>query len=86
MAKLRRWQAPHWADLITLTGLILTVNEALLHSGPERPGFQFMFLAMMGVSPAVRIDERRNQRRAQREAEQVEPPNELRQPPGRFGK
>ncbi len=67
MAKTRlSWPRPHWADLITLTGLILTVNEALLHSGPERPGFQFMFLAMMGVSPAVRIDERRNSRKVAR--------------------
>ncbi len=67
MVKTRlRWPQPHWADLITLTGLILTVNEALFHSGPERPGFQFMFLAMMGVSPAVRIDERRNARKVAR--------------------
>lgn len=61
-----RWPRPHWADAITFTGLALTVNEALFHHGPERPGFQFMFLAMMGISPVIRADEKRLERREQR--------------------
>lgn len=65
-----RWPQPHWADAITLTGLALTVNEAVFRHGPERPGFQFMFLAMMGVSPMIRADERRVARRDERRDEQ----------------
>lgn len=81
---MQRWRLPqpHWADLITLTGLILTVNEAMFHSGPERPGFQFMFLAMMGVSPAVRIDERRNQQRHERRQAEAKHPAQLKKDEG----
>jgi hypothetical protein len=61
------WWPFHWSDAITFAGLLLTVNEALFHHGGERPGLQFMYLCMMGIGPAARIDERRQQHKRERE-------------------
>lgn len=74
-----RWPKPHWADIITATGLVLTINEAMFRTGPERPGFQFMFLAMMGLSPVVRLDEKRAARKRNGNGDPPSPPS----PPNR---
>ena len=83
------WFRPHWVDAITLTGIVLMVHEAL-RAGPERPGFQFAFLAMMGISPAVRIDERRHQRQLERhhqsELAQKQQEGRRKQPPNGSGR
>jgi hypothetical protein len=45
--------------LLFLTGLGLTVHEAVFYSGPERVGLMFLFAGMMGLPAFLRADERR---------------------------
>lgn len=78
-----RWPRPHWADIITATGLALTIHEAVLRNGPERPGIQFMLVAMMGLSPVVRLDEKRAERKRDGGQAPADPPSRS-SPPNRM--
>lgn len=42
-----------------VVGLLLTVNEAVFRTGPERPSLLVLFAAMMGLPFVLRADEMR---------------------------
>ena len=42
-----------------IAGLGLTINEALIRSGPERPSMLVLFAAMMGLPFILRADEKK---------------------------
>jgi hypothetical protein len=49
-----------WRDAVLfLTGLGLTIHEAIVYSGPERWGLLMLFAGMMGTPVFLRGDERR---------------------------
>lgn len=47
-------------DLVLfIAGLLLTVNEAVLRDGSERPTLLILFAGMMGLPVVIRADEAR---------------------------
>lgn len=49
-------------DTVLFTGgLLLTVNEAVLREGAERPTLIILFAGMMGLPVVIRADEARKQ-------------------------
>ena len=53
----------HWPRItrdsaLFLAGLGLTINEAVLRHGPERPSLLILFAAMMGLPFVLRGDEK----------------------------
>lgn len=69
--KRRRKQSPQsfiepWLRKITrdlvlfVVGLCLTINEAVIRQGPERPAILTLFASMMGLPIIIRAQEKRN--------------------------
>lgn len=57
---MRRLTGRQWRDAtLFLAGLLLTVNESVVHQGPERPTLLLLFAAMMGLPFILRADEQR---------------------------
>lgn len=49
-----------WRDSILLvTGLALTIYEAVVYRGPERWGLLMLYAGMMGLTVFLRADEKR---------------------------
>lgn len=48
--------------VITATALLLTIFEAVIRSGPERPSLLALYAAMMGLPFVLRADEARRKR------------------------
>lgn len=49
-----------WRDVVLfLSGLGLTINEALIREGQERPSLIMLYAGMMGLPAVLRADERR---------------------------
>lgn len=56
-----RWPSfPRWRDpLLFLTGLGLTIFEAVMRDGAERPSLLILYAGMMGLPAFLRADEKR---------------------------
>lgn len=55
-----RWWTKITRDLVLFTtGLVLTVNEAILRNGVERPSLLVLYAGMMGFPAVIRYDEKR---------------------------
>lgn len=72
-----RWNLPKITrDLVLFTaGLFLTIHEAVLRSGPERPALLAMYAGMMGLPAILQADAKRRENaeeeREKREAEAI---------------
>lgn len=56
----RKVKFPSRDTLLLVSGILLTANEAIIRSGPERPYLMILFAGMMGLPVFLQSDEKKD--------------------------